>query len=768
MTSLSFLGDLSVVLGVSAIVTLVFYRLGLPFIFGYILAGVLIGPYTPPFSLVSHVESVHTLADLGLVFLMFSLGLEIRLKQLKEVGWTAGFTTVLEVLLMIGVGYWSGRLLGWNDLASVFLGGTLAIGSTTLITRILVERKQWTSPHAKVILGILVMEDFLAVMMIAALSGLAAAGQLEMRAVVMSGAKVVGFVAGVVALGQIAVPAILSRLQKVPSSELLLSVVLGLCFGVTALGVKLGFSVALGAFLTGLIVNEWRGSQKLAELVHPFRDFFSPIFFVAVGMLIRPDEVINYAVPIGLLMVMLVVGKISAVTLGAWLAGIRPVVAFQVGCGLATIGEFSFVIATLGVSSGVMRPETYSMVVAVSLGTSLIVSYLMGHTEEVARTMKRALPPVMIRSVRLYHVWFQAIRWPSWRLSWVKVIQDRLMSLVGSTAVLVGFLWSFPLADQWVTNMLQGEWQWAGRSVLWIATGLAMVIPLLTWVETARVFGEAIHLSGGDFIVRALQFIVTVVGSLLLLVIGSPVLASWPLVIVVAGVVGVVGYLLWNSMSAVQEKIDLRIREWFSAPSVSERTRQELIQSVQERYPGTVEFEDVMVPLGWPSNVYMLDTLKLGETSGAMVMAVFRSEEELVNPDPSTKLSEGDILLMAGERKQIKSAMQYLDACARHTVKGAGPGQWGMDSLEISSTNAMTGKSLEELLKEAGGMVTVVGIHRGEERKAHPPLTEMIAAGDRLIMLGDREAMIRLKQFVASQEVIGEDEAVIWRAFEQR
>ena len=752
MTPLSFLTDLTVVLVVSAGVTLLFHQLKLPFIFGYLLAGLLIGPHAPPFSLIQHVDSVHALAELGLLFLMFSLGLEIRLRRLREVGWTAGFATVLEVLLMTWLGYVAGRLMGWGHPASLFLGGTLSISSTTLISRILKEHKQWNAPHAKLILGILVMEDVLAVMMIAALSGLASAGTLEMGAVVLAGAKVGAFITGVLVFGRLVMPAVLDRLERVQSSELILAAVLGLCFGISALAISLGFSVALGAFLTGLVVSEWRGSQSLASLVHPFRDVFSPIFFVAVGMLIVPEDIWRMAGPILWLGLVVVLGKISSVAIGTFLSGAHPLTSFQVGCGLATIGEFSFVIAKLGVSSGMMPVESYTLVVAVSLGTSLVVSFLVPRNEGVAGWVRKIVPPSVYHSATLYHAWFQAIRWPSWRISWMKVIHDRLVPLLASTIGLIGVLWWFPYGERWISQTADQAWRLGLRVVLWVISGLALLFPLLTWASLVRAVGLDLRVPGSNFMFRAAQFIAVVLFSMVLLAAGSPFMAPWPLMMVVGGLLGGAGYLLWNSMSEVEEKIEERVREWFSSPGITEHTRQELIAAVQHRYPWTVEFQDVMLPWEWPHGVFSLGALKLNETTGTTVLAIFREHEEMVNPTLATMLAPADILLVVGERPQIQVAMKYLEKCGRHAAGLEAGADWGMDVILVQDDSSWKGQALQALLKEMGDTVKVMG-----------------SEADRWVVLGERAAIQKVKQTVEFKIAVAHDDEWLYRrVFDQR
>jgi CPA2 family monovalent cation:H+ antiporter-2 len=271
MHETSFLQDLAIVMSVAALATILFRQLHQPVVLGYILAGVIIGPYTPPFALVSDEHAIETLAELGIIFLMFSLGLEFSLRKLQKVGATALIAATLEILLMLLVGYTLGRAFGWSKMDSVFLGAILSISSTTIIIKALEGLGKTREHFASLIFGILIVEDILAIVLIALLSGFAKTGELEAQAVGMTILNLGSFLGILLVAGLIFIPRLLNYVARFRSDEMLLITVVGLCFGISLVTVRLGYSVALGAFLIGAIIAEARQIYRIETLMHPVR-----------------------------------------------------------------------------------------------------------------------------------------------------------------------------------------------------------------------------------------------------------------------------------------------------------------------------------------------------------------------------------------------------------------------------------------------------------------------------------------------------------------
>src|SRR5215510_10273640 len=294
MHGVTFLQDLAVVMLVAGVVMVIFRRLRQPVVLGYIIAGMIIGPHTPPYQLIHDQATINTLSELGVILLMFSLGLEFSLRKLKRVGAPALIAALLEILLLFWVGYEIGRLFAWPLLDSIFLGAMLSMSSTTVIIKVLGELGKMKEHFAELIFGILIIEDILGIAMIALLSGIAMTGTFSVSEVGMTIGKLGTFLVVALVAGLIAVPRLLGYVARFKSNEMLLITVLGLCFGVSLLALKLGYSVALGAFIIGAVIAEAREIHRIEALIEPVRDMFSAIFFVAIGLQINPKTLMEH------------------------------------------------------------------------------------------------------------------------------------------------------------------------------------------------------------------------------------------------------------------------------------------------------------------------------------------------------------------------------------------------------------------------------------------------------------------------------------------
>src|SRR3989454_1081920 len=405
MHAATFLQDLAVVMIVAGLVTVIFHRLKQPVVLGYIIAGVIIGPHTPPFPLIQSEGTVTTLSELGIILLMFSLGLEFSLRKLCKVGGTAFIAALLQTLLMIWGGYEIGRMFGWHTMDSLFLGAMLSISSTTIIVKALADLGKSKERFAQLIFGILIIEDILAIILIALLSGIAMTGTLSVTNLGVTVGKLVIFLVFALVIGLIPVPPLLGYVAKFKSNEMLLITALGLCFGSSLLAAKLGYSVALGAFIIGAVVAEARQIHRIEILTEPIRDMFSAVFFVAIGLLIDPAILLEHWLPVLVITLVVVIGKVVTCSFGTFVAGNDSRTSLRVGMGLAQIGEFSFIIASLGVTLHVTSGFLYPVAVAVSAITTLLTPYLIKGADGLVNWFDREAPRSLVGSLELYTQW---------------------------------------------------------------------------------------------------------------------------------------------------------------------------------------------------------------------------------------------------------------------------------------------------------------------------------------------------------------------------
>lgn len=436
MHAISFIQDLAVIMLVAGVVTILFHRFKQPVVLGYIVAGFIIGPHTPPFGLIHDEDTIKTLAELGVIFLMFCLGLEFSLRKLFKVGATAFIAAFLEIVLMIWIGFEIGRWFGWNTMDSLFLGAILAISSTTIIVKALNDLKMKNERFAQLIFGVLIVEDILGIGIIALLSGIAVSGAVSSGEVFSTVGKLSLFMIVALVIGILLVPRVLAYVARFESNEMLLITVLGLCFGFCLLVVKLEYSMVLGAFLIGAIMAESRQLLKIEQLIEPVRDLFSAIFFVAIGLMIDLSVLIEYIWPIVVITVAVVLGKMLSCGMGAFIAGNDGRTSLRVGMGLSQIGEFSFIIAALGMTLQVTSDFLYPVAVAVSAITTLLTPYLIRAADPLSLKLASVVPKRLSRVLSLYGEWLRSIQ-PQGEGAMVAAMIRRILLQVGINLALV-------------------------------------------------------------------------------------------------------------------------------------------------------------------------------------------------------------------------------------------------------------------------------------------------------------------------------------------
>ena len=394
--------DLGLILAAAGVTTLIFKKIKQPLVLGYILAGLLVGPHIKFIPTVTDNESIHIWAEIGVIFLLFSLGLEFSFKKLVKVGGSASITAIVEVVCMLLIGFVAGKAMGWATMDSIFLGGILSVSSTTIIIRAFEELGVKHKKFAGLVFGVLIVEDLVAILLLVLLSTLAVSRQFAGTEMVMSILKLCFFLVLWFIGGIFLVPTFLKATKKLMNDETMLIVSLGLCLIMVMLAVEVGFSPALGAFIMGSILAETTQAEKIEHLTKSVKDLFAAIFFVSVGMLIDPGILINYALPILIITLATIFGKFLSSGLGALVSGQPLKTAVQTGMSLAQIGEFSFIIATLGLTLKVTSDFLYPIAVAVSAITTFTTPYLIQASEPFFVFLERNLPEKWVAGMNRY------------------------------------------------------------------------------------------------------------------------------------------------------------------------------------------------------------------------------------------------------------------------------------------------------------------------------------------------------------------------------
>lgn len=668
MHHLVFLQDLAVVMIVAGLVTVLFRQLGQPVVLGYILAGVIIGPHTPPFPLIGDEHTIATLSELGVIFLMFSLGLEFSLRKLREVGATALVAAAFEILLMVWAGYQLGRLFGWNLMDSVFLGAILSISSTTIIIKALEELGKTKEKFAQLIFGILIVEDILAIVMIALLSGFATTGSLEAATVGATVVKLSAFLGVLLVAGLIVVPRLLNYVASFKSNEMLLITVLALCFGVSLVAVKLGYSVALGAFLIGAIIAEARQIAKIEILMEPVRDLFSAVFFVSIGLLIDPAMLVKYIGPILAITSVVIVGKVFACASGAFVAGNDLRSSLRVGMGLAQIGEFSFIIAALGLSLKVTSDFIYPIAVAVSALTTLATPYLIRSSDGLVGWFDRVAPRSFTNFLDTYSRWIGQVGQGSTRTmasklfrKWAAQIALNLL-LITAVFIAASFLKN-PGLERWPTVPGGDDGM---KAIVWL-TAMLVSLPILIaavrkWQAFCMLLAEiTVRREAAGANTLALRGVVSgtvfVAGCgglvLFVLLLSSTILPSWNVLIVLALVLVVATVVLRRSFIRLYSKAQGALYETFAQPPVPRHSEPvaALPSLLHDAQLKTLPLRDDSALAG-----RIIAEIGLRTRTGASIVGIERASGNVINPGPDEELQPGDQLLMIGSAEQLAAA----------------------------------------------------------------------------------------------------------------
>lgn len=397
--------DLAIMLGLAGIVVVIFQRIRQPIVLGYLVAGMIVGPYTPPYALVKDVPSIQILSVLGVIFLMFTLGLEFSFRRLMRVGFSASVTGFLEVMFMMMIGYVTGKLLGWSYYDSLFLGAALSISSTTIIIKAIDELNLGTKAFAELIFGVLVVEDLLAILILVGLSTLVATEQFLSVDMVFAAIKLILVVGGWFIGGYFIVPSFFRQIAAFISEETLTIISVALCLFLVCVAVNFHYSAALGAFIMGSILAETNLVHRIESLMRPIRDIFGAVFFISVGMLIDPRVIVNHWQAVLLISLVTIFGKIIMTSLAALSSGQNLNTSVRVGFGMAQVGEFSFIIAALGVSLKVTHNTLYPIIVAVSGITTFTTPYFIRFSGFFSNVIDNHLPEQIKQLLTVYSSW---------------------------------------------------------------------------------------------------------------------------------------------------------------------------------------------------------------------------------------------------------------------------------------------------------------------------------------------------------------------------
>lgn len=737
--------DLAIVLLAGGLAGALCRRLGLSVIVGYLLAGVIIGPHTPPFSFIQDVDRIQTLSQVGLVFLMFGIGLGLSLSRLARMGWPTLLATGLGAIFMLLLTRILGGGLGWDGSQSLFIAAMFMCSSSAVIAKIAAELNLTHERTGQFALSITVLEDIVAVIMLTILGSHVRGGTGETVSTVLT--TMTAFVVLLVGAGLLMVPRLMRRLEARADPELQTIIVAGVLFLLALTAVKAGYSLALGAFLLGAIVAEIPQKSSVEKSFTGMRDLFSSVFFVSIGMMIDLKLVLPmWPLVIGLV-VFVIVGRSLATGLALIISGARPHEARRAGLLLTPLGEFTYIIAQLGVSAAVLPESYYPVAVGVSILTVLLVPLINRHAEAIVGLAERLEPRFVTGVFDAYHNWLQQLQaQPTKSIAW-KLVRGRLLQ----TGVEILFVTGIMLFSPPLLGLVRENASLFGLEprtlgwVFWSVVAILVLIPLVAiWRNLgaiAMIVGES---AGSDTrlpagVVRnALLGLSTILlGIWLYALVPSDELGIWGWVAITFAAAGVVAVfsrqlIYWHSQwqSTVREVLAEDPRA--AAAAAAESARGKRLQDLEQ---WNLRLADAVVPDAADYGGQSLAELSIPAKFGCAVLELERNGHVITAIRPDLRIYPGDKVLLLGPDEKLKPARQFLlkaRAAPTHTDEFHGsvletfsmpPGQYAGHTLAELKLARLTG-------------VRLVGIEREDRKIIAPSGDERLLAGDNVLVAG--------------------------------
>ncbi|MBA3545789.1 MAG: cation:proton antiporter [Nannocystis sp.] len=680
--------DLGIILGVAAMTSLVSQRLKQPPVLGYLVAGMLIGPHVPGI-VVGDQESLaltHSLSELGVILLMFTIGIEFSIRKIARIGMSAGLTALIEVGLMVSLGYLAGRMFGWSSTESLFVGACLGISSTMLVAKSF-EAQKMRGGFADLTFAVLVFEDMIAILLLAVLQAVASGTGLSPGDFAVTIGKLFGFLIALLGGGLLIVPRFIRGVVRQDKGETTLIAAIAVCFGMSALAATAGYSVALGAFLAGMLISESGEGHRVEHLIKPLKDIFAAIFFISVGLSIDPGLVLEHWLPVLVLTSLVLVGKVVGVSLGAFLSGNGLPNSVRAGMSLAQIGEFSFIIAALGVSTGATGSFIFPIAVAVSLLTSLTTPIFVRRSAAAAEALDRRLPPRLQTFVTFYDGWIDQLRTTPPAVSTWASIRTAILMLVLDAALLLAALAGSRLVHWQVITMISTRLSIAPQivDIAWI--GLTVLVAGIFLVGVVRRSAALAHLLAEVVVPArkegkldlgsaprrvftvALELALSLALGLPLVAISQPFLPYSAGVVVFIVVVAALFYNVWRSVTNLQghvragtelivEMLAKQSRE-AGGPGEEHKADESLVAATN-MLPGFPGMTAVHLLPDSPAVGRNLGSLSLRVRAGVAVLAIHRDGPDMVLPSPREVLRAGDTLTLAGTHEATELARKIL------------------------------------------------------------------------------------------------------------
>ena len=737
--------DLALMLVVAGVVTIIFKKLKQPLVLGYILAGFLVSPHMTYTASVVDMENIHLWADIGVMFLLFSLGLDFSFKKILKMGASPIISTATIIFSMSMLGVFVGHLFNWSQMDCTFLGGMLAMSSTTIIYKAFDDLGLRQQQFAGLVMSVLILEDILAIVMMVMLSAIASGSNPDGSQMLGSILKIIFFLVLWLVVGIFAIPLFLRSVRKLINAEVLLIVSLGLCCAMAVFSAKVGFSSAFGAFIMGSILAETIEAERIEKLVEPVKNLFGAIFFVSVGMLVDPEIIIDYAGPIALLVLTILIGQSIFGSLSFMLGGESLKSAMRCGFSMAQIGEFSFIIASLGLGLGVISDFLYPVVVAVSVITTFLTPYMIRLATPAYNMLEKRLPTRLIKLLNHLSMSHpnttEQSKWK--RLLTQMAINTVVYSILSLATIALMFTFALPFFQKvtsrwgfdWYANIITGV-----LTVICISPFLrAMVMKKNRSEEWKALWAESNRNR------LPLLFTILVRGTIavaFVFYICHHLSHFGSAIIITLGIIVVIFIVFSRSVkhrSIVLERLfinNLRSRDIEAQIQGKKRPLYE--GKLLDR---DIHIAEIDVPFDSKWMGQTLKQLSLGSKYGIHVSSIMRGGHRLNIPDGDYVIFPGDKLQVIGSDDQLSK----LSSALKEEVLGEDTDiearEMKLRQLIIGSNSPFIGKTLEESGIRSTYSCMVVGLEEGKENLSRVSPKRRFEEGDIIWVVGEKESL---------------------------
>lgn len=736
--------DLAVILISAGLFTIISKALRQPLILGYIIAGFLVGPNINFFPGISSVEAVEQWSEIGIIFLMFGLGLEFSFKKLLKVGSSALVTAGTKFLGVFVLGFVIGTAMGWTTMESIFLAGLLSMSSTTVVIKSYEEMNMKNDSHAGLVFGTLVVEDLIAILLMVLLSTMAVSKKFDGAEMLFNLGKLAFFIVLWFLVGIYLIPSVLSKAKKYISDEILLVVSVGLCLGMVSLASAVGFSSALGAFVMGSILAETVESEHIEHLVSPIKDLFGAIFFVSVGMMISPSVIAEHWLTILILTLVVIISHIIFSAAGVILTGKGLKNGVFTGFSLAQLGEFGFILASVGVTLGVMRDFIYPVIIAVSVITTFTTPYMIKLARPTYSLLCKKMPKGMLkrletnkdegsRSMKEKSEWEKLLRLYALRVVLYGVI---LIALFIGSSVFLSPMLSSALAEKVSEPMLH---------VITLAITLGIMTPFLFGIAVST--GDMNHITSKLYkekknriplIGLVLLRIFIALGFIMAVIAKNVNLEGWALllILVAAVIFLLIARFSVHKFSFIEKKFIANLNEREEA----ERKAKPVTTSIRNKLSGyDVHLEKIKIS---PDSLFVGQTfqdISFRKKTGANIIKLTRGSHHIIIPSSSTILYPHDELIAVGTTEQIQSFREMITS-STEVLAHEKESEFIVHTITLEEDSFLTGKTVRQpQMKRQRCMI--ISVLRGEDFITNPDPDFVFAVGDIVWLAGEKSAV---------------------------